>query len=68
MHVEKLHRLVSKLTSYNTPVWADTKVSKLLRIFRQRFSHIDVASKWSGVPFEKVITSVKMKVLVEKDK
>lgn len=61
-HVETFHRLISKLASYDKPVSADTKVSKLLRTLPQRFAPIAMVAESSSVPFEKIIASVKAEI------
>lgn len=59
---ESFHNLVAKLTSYDSPLSPEDKVSKLIRMLRTRISPIAMVAESSVVPFEKVIASVKVKI------
>lgn len=61
-HIEKFHHLVAKLASYDSPLSAEDKVSKLLRTLPTRFAPIAMVAEASGVPFERVIASVKAEI------
>lgn len=61
-HVEHFHHLIEKLASYDKPLSAENKVSKLLRKFPTRFAPITMVAKALSVPFEKVIVSAKAEI------
>ena len=67
-HIEKFHRLVGKLASYDKPITEEEKASKLIRSLPERFSPIAMVAESSNMPFERIVASVKAEISRRQDK
>ena len=67
-HIEKFHRSVGKLGSYDKPITEEEKASKPIRSLPERFSPITMVAELSYMSFESIVASVKAEISRRKEK